>query len=95
VRTTWLGSDQSQQAPGCRPSLPSRRPAWGNRYLRAVLSSLTPSRCLRHLAFVEKNGVAAAQMNEGVRKAIDAYSADETRNFAKGIEKKALSGDLG
>jgi hypothetical protein len=50
---------------------------------------------LRHLAFVEKNGVAAAQMNEGVRKAIDAYSADETRNFAKGIEKKALSGDLG
>jgi hypothetical protein len=48
-----------------------------------------------YLAFVEKSGVPAAQMKEGVRQAIDAHNADETPNFAKNIEKKALSTDLG
>ncbi len=49
----------------------------------------TPS----YLAFVEKSGVPAGHMKEGVKQAIDAHNADETPNFAKSIEKRALSAD--
>jgi hypothetical protein len=44
-----------------------------------------------YLAFVEKSGAPAELVTVAVQRAIDAHNADETPNFAKSIERKALS----
>jgi hypothetical protein len=44
-----------------------------------------------HLAFVEKSGASLEQVNDTIQRAIDAHNAEETPNFAKSIERRALS----
>jgi hypothetical protein len=44
-----------------------------------------------YLAFVEKSGAPHEQVRDAVQRAIDAHNAEETPNFAKSIERRALS----
>jgi hypothetical protein len=44
-----------------------------------------------YLAFVAKSGAPPDQVRDGVQLAVDAHNAEETPNFAKSIERKALS----
>ncbi len=44
-----------------------------------------------YLAFLEKNGVPYEPAKEAMQKALDAHNLEETPNFAKSIERKALS----
>jgi len=44
-----------------------------------------------YLAFVEKSGASPEQVKDTIQRAIDAHNAEETPNFAKSIERKALS----
>ncbi len=44
-----------------------------------------------YLAFLEKNGVPYEAAKEAMQKALDAHNHEETPNFAKSIERKALS----
>jgi len=46
------------------------------------------------IAFVESSGGPAEQVRETLRSTIDAHNAEETPNFAKSVEKKALSSRL-
>ena len=43
------------------------------------------------LTFVEKSNAPPEQIKETVQRALDAHNAEETPNFAKSIERKALS----
>jgi hypothetical protein len=43
-----------------------------------------------YLAFVEKSGAAPEQVKDAMQRAIDAHHAEETPNFAKSIERRAL-----
>ncbi len=42
------------------------------------------------LTFVEKSGVPLEQMKDAIKSAIDAHNAEETPNFARNIETKAI-----
>ena len=44
-----------------------------------------------YLAFVKKSGASLEQMRDETKRALDAHNAEETPNFAKSIESKALS----
>ncbi len=44
-----------------------------------------------YLAFLEKNGIPYEPAKEAMQKALDAHNLEETPNFAKSIERKALS----
>ncbi len=44
-----------------------------------------------YLAFVKKSGASPEQMRDETQRALDAHNAEETPNFAKSIENKALS----
>jgi hypothetical protein len=44
-----------------------------------------------YLAFVKKSGATPEQMRDETQRALDAHNAEETPNFAKSIESKALS----
>ncbi len=44
-----------------------------------------------YLKFLEKNGVPFEAAKEGLKQALDAHNHEETPNFAKSIERKALS----
>jgi hypothetical protein len=45
-------------------------------------------------AFVERSGGPAEQVREALQRTIDDHNAEETPNFAKSVEKKALSSRL-
>ncbi len=44
-----------------------------------------------YLAFLEKNGIPYEPAKEAMQKALDAHNLEETPNFAKSIDRKALS----
>jgi len=44
-----------------------------------------------YLTFVKKSGASPEQMRDETQRALDAHNAEETPNFAKSIENKALS----
>ena len=44
-----------------------------------------------YLAFVKKSGAPPEQLRNAVQRALDAHNAEETPNFAKSVERKALS----
>lgn len=44
-----------------------------------------------YLSFLEKNGIPYEPAKEAMQKALDAHNLEETPNFAKSIERKALS----
>src|SRR6266850_5906085 len=44
-----------------------------------------------YLAFVKKSGAPPEQLRDAVQRALDAHNAEETPNFAKSIEGRALS----